>query len=99
MTRAQTMSSDCSYIMVRVEDVGSDYLYTYCCPFEDVEVGDMVVVPLGKKNTRCLGHIRAIGPHISIKHKATKWVAAHVNHRAHNMRMALGVPEITEERK
>lgn len=68
--------------------------FTYACSFRDAQVGDVVVVPFGKNNTLRLGSILEINPKHAFKRFATKWVAAHIDHRAHDMRMAMGMPDI-----
>lgn len=69
---------------------------SYVCPFDEVEKGDHVIVPWGEANGLQRGIIHEVDPPANLKRMATKWVAAHVNHRAHNMRTALGVPQLGE---
>ena len=87
----------CRYVLVDVHVVkmsGSMKAgpFTYACPFEDVRVGDTVVVPFGREGHLRLGEITEIDPPVTLKKYATKWVAAHVDHRAHDMCMAMGMP-------
>lgn len=87
------MSPDCTYVTVKVKiSHGWAGPYTYCCPFDDVQVADAVIVPFGAENNLKFGVVQEVNPPLTIKQLATKWVAAHVNHRAHDMRMVMGVP-------
>jgi primosomal protein N' len=63
--------------------------WAYMCPFEDVEVGDSVIVPFGEKNELRRAVVHEVGLPETLQKLATKWVAAHGSAAAHNARSAL----------
>lgn len=88
------------YVLVRMlgrESVRpkSKETWTYCCPFE-VKLGDHVVVPFGRENLLRIGIVADVTPSLESKRQATKWVAAVFSKEAHDMRMALGTPEVED---
>ena len=70
------------------------HTWAYMCPFDDVEVGDHVIVPFGDKNELRRAIVHEVGLPETLQKLATKWVVAHGSAAAHKAREAL-----TKERK